>query len=219
MTTQNSATDKESIISMYMEYTLEHNKKPDSVYLFAKANNISEADFYKEFGTLESVDKAIFGLFFSKTVTLIEKDPAYAEYETKNKLLSFYFTFFEMLTMNRSYVTMTLKEHKNMLKNLSQLTSLRNDFRNYIGEILDENYLLKQEKVQKIQLKGLQESAWIQFLFTLKFWIEDDSAAFEKTDIFIEKSVKLSFELINIAPIDSLIDFGKFLFKEKTQKM
>ena len=218
MATKNK-TDKESIITMYMEYTLENSKKPDSVYLFAKANSITEADFYKEFGTLEAIDKAIFGLFFSKTIALIEKDPAYAEYETKNKLLSFYFTFFEMLTMNRSYVTLTLKEHKNMLKNLSQLASLRNDFKNYIGEILDENYLLKQEKVQKIQLKGLQESAWIQFLFTLKFWIEDDSAAFEKTDIFIEKSVKLSFELINIAPIDSLIDFGKFLFKEKTQKM
>ncbi|AWG23443.1 heat-shock protein [Flavobacterium faecale] len=219
MTTQNSTTDREGIISMYMDYTLENSKKPDSVYLFAKANHITEADFYKEFGTLEAVDKAIFGLFFSKTVDLIAKDPAYHEYETKNKLLSFYFTFFEMLTMNRSYVLLTLKEHKNMLKNMSQLAPLRTDFKNYFGEILDDNYLLKQEKIQKIQLKGLQESAWIQFLFTMKFWMDDDSAAFEKTDIYIEKSVKLSFELINVAPLDSLIDFGKFLFKEKTQKM
>lgn len=218
MTTQNSTTDKESIISMYMDYTLENSKKPESVYLFAKANHITEADFYKEFGTLEAVDKAIFGLFFSKTTALISKDPAYQEYETKNKLLSFYFTFFEMLTMNRSYVLLTLKEHKNMLKNLSQLSPLRNDFKNFIGEIMDDTYLLKQEKIQEIQLKGLKESAWIQFLMTLKFWMDDESAAFEKTDIFIEKSVKLSFELINIAPIDSLIDFGKFLFKEKTQR-
>jgi hypothetical protein len=27
--------------------------------------------------------------------------------------------------------------------------------------------------------------------------------------------VKATFELMNIAPIDSLIDFGKFIFKEK----
>jgi hypothetical protein len=39
--------------------------------------------------------------------------------------------------------------------------------------------------------------------------------AFEKTDIYIKKSVKATFELMNIAPIDSLIDFGKFIFKEK----
>jgi len=219
MATKKIKTDKESIISMYMEYTLEHSKKPQSVYLFAKVNSITEADFYKEFGTLESIDKEIFALFFSKTIDLIEKDPAFAEYETKNKLLSFYFTFFEMLTINRSYVSMTLKEHKNMLKNLSQLAILRKEFKKFITEIIDDNYLIKQEKVQEIQLKGLQESAWIQFLLTMKFWLEDDSAAFEKTDIYIEKSVKLSFELINIAPIDSLIDFGKFLFKEKIQKM
>ncbi|WP_418262338.1 TetR family transcriptional regulator C-terminal domain-containing protein [Flavobacterium faecale] len=219
MASKKTKADKESIISMYMNYSLEHSKKPDSVYLFAKENNISEADFYKEFGTLEAVDKAIFSLFFSKTTDLIQKDPAYLDYETKNKLLSFYFTFFEMLTMNRSYVILTLKEHKNILKNLSQLGPLRTEFKKFIAEILDENYLLKQEKVQEIQLKGLQESAWIQFLLTLKFWMEDDSAAFEKTDIYIEKSVKLSFELINIAPIDSLLDFGKFLFKEKIQKM
>jgi hypothetical protein len=52
---------------------------------------------------------------------------------------------------------------------------------------------------------------------TLKFWLDDSSPAFEKTDIYIEKSVKATFELMNIAPIDSLIDFGKFLFKEKIQ--
>jgi ubiquinone biosynthesis protein COQ9 len=51
----------------------------------------------------------------------------------------------------------------------------------------------------------------------LKFWMEDESPAFEKTDIFIEKSVKASFELMNITPIESLIDLGKFLYKEKIQ--
>ena len=49
----------------------------------------------------------------------------------------------------------------------------------------------------------------------MKFWLDDSSASFEKTDIYIEKSVKATFELLNIAPVDSLIDFGKFIFKEK----
>jgi ubiquinone biosynthesis protein COQ9 len=52
-------------------------------------------------------------------------------------------------------------------------------------------------------------------MMTIKFWMEDSSAAFEKTDIFIEKSVNASFELMNVAPMNHLIDFGKFLFKEK----
>ena len=49
----------------------------------------------------------------------------------------------------------------------------------------------------------------------MKFWIDDTSSSFEKTDIFIEKSVNTSFDVLNIAPLKSLIDFGKFIFKEK----
>jgi hypothetical protein len=52
-------------------------------------------------------------------------------------------------------------------------------------------------------------------MITLKFWLDDTSASFEKTDIFIEKSVNTSFDILNIAPIKSVIDFGKFIFKEK----
>ena len=65
--------------------------------------------------------------------------------------------------------------------------------------------------------QALQESAWFQLMMTLKFWLDDSSASFEKTDLFIEKSVKASFELMNTTPLESLIDFGKFLFKEKIQ--
>ena len=52
---------------------------------------------------------------------------------------------------------------------------------------------------------------------TLKFWLEDTSPNFEKTDIFIEKSVDTSFEIFEIKPLKKLIDLGKFLFNEKVK--
>ena len=52
---------------------------------------------------------------------------------------------------------------------------------------------------------------------TLKFWMDDTSPNFEKTDIFIEKSVDTSFELFEIKPLKKLIDLGKFLFNEKVK--
>jgi hypothetical protein len=208
---------KENIVSMYMNYTLENGEKPKSVYLFAKLNDFTEAEFYALFGTIDSIEKEIYKMFFEKTVELLHKDKEYPEYDMKSKLLSFYFTFFELLSANRSYVTMSLQQHSNQLKNLMHLSGLRSNFKKYIGEILTDDYRIKQEKAQEMHEKAIQESAWIQFLFTLKFWLEDESPAFEKTDIYIEKSVKLSFELMNMAPIESLIDFGKFIFKEKTQ--
>jgi hypothetical protein len=206
---------KDMIVSMFMNYTLEHQEKPKSVYQFAKLNGFTEAEFYPFFGTMESVEKEIFNLFLEKTIELLQKDKDYDTYDMKTKMLSFYFTFFELLAANRSYVVMSLKEHQNQLKNLMQLSHLRNGFKDFVSGIISDEYRIKQEKLQKIQEKAIQETSWIQLLMTLKFWLEDASPAFEKTDIFIEKSVKATFELKNITPIDSLIDFGKFIFKEK----
>jgi hypothetical protein len=218
MATKKATLTKEKIVSMYMEYTLEHGEKPKSIFQFAKMNDFTEAEFYNFFGNLEIIEKEIFEMFFTKTTELLDKNANYEAYDMKNKMLSFYFTFFELLTANRSYVLMTLKQHHNQLKNLAILTDLRKHFKNYVAEIITDEYRTQQERFQDFQEKATTESFWFQFLLTLKFWMDDSSAKFEKTDIYIEKSVKVSFELMNIAPIDSLIDFGKFIFKEKIYK-
>jgi hypothetical protein len=217
MATKKTILTRDKIVSMYMNYRLENNDQPKSVYQFSKINGFEESQFYSFFGTLESVEKEIFKIFLENTVALIQKDPAYESYDMKSKMLSFYFTFFELLSANRSYVVMSLKEHQNQLKNLMQLSGLRIEFKNYITQIISDEVRTQHEKFQNFQEKAIQETSWIQFLLTMKFWLEDESPAFEKTDIYIEKSVKATFELMNIAPIDSIIDFGKFIFKEKIQ--
>jgi hypothetical protein len=218
MATKKATLSKDTIVSYYMNHVLEHNEKPKSIYKFAQQNGFSEAEFYTFFGTLDAIEKEILIQFFDKTIELLEKNPAYASYDMRAKLLSFYFTFFELLTANRSYVLYALQQHKNQLKNVMLLTDVRKKFKNFIGEITTDDFRTQIERFQEYQEKATKESLWIQFLLTLKFWMDDSSAAFEKTDIYIEKSVKAAFELMNITPIDSLIDFGKFLFKEKIQK-
>jgi hypothetical protein len=120
-----------------------------------------------------------------------------------------------MLTANRSFTVALLKEDKNKLKSLSKLTELRKHFKQFFDTLEIEKIDLKQDKLVEIQEKTMSKMAWFQFLFTLKFWIEDTSLSFEKTDIFIEKSVNTSFDLMDIAPLKSLIDFGKFMWQEK----
>jgi hypothetical protein len=215
MAVKNKIISKEDIVSIYMNEVLEKGEKPKSVYHFAKENDFTETEFYTFFGTLEGLEKEIFRMFFANTVALLHQNADYLHYDMKNKMLSFYFTFFEILTANRSYVLQALKMDRNPLKNLTQLTSLRDSFKGYVAEILTDDYRLEVEKLQQFQEKAIQESAWFQLMLTIKFWKDDESAAFEKTDIFIEKSVNASFELMNVAPINHLIDLGKFLFKEK----
>jgi hypothetical protein len=215
MATKKTALSKDKIVSMYMDYVLEHNEKPKSVYQFSKQNNITEKEFYNFFGTIESIEKEIFNVFFEKTIALLQKDKDFESYDMRSKLLSFNFTFFELLTANRSYVLLSLKESGNQLKNMMQLSSLRNSFKEFITEIITEEIRTKQEQFQNFQEKAIQEASWFQLLLTMKFWMDDTSPALEKTDIYIEKSINTTFELFNLAPLDSLIDFGKFIFKEK----
>ena len=45
--------------------------------------------------------------------------------------------------------------------------------------------------------------------------MEDSSPSFEKTDVVIEKSVRAIFDVFETTPLESVIDFGKFLWKDK----
>ncbi|WP_323787859.1 TetR family transcriptional regulator C-terminal domain-containing protein [Psychroserpens sp.] len=203
------------ILIWYTDYVLQHNHKPKTVFAFAKANNFEERKFYDFFGSFETLENHIFKAFFDNTLNALEQNEDYISFDARNKLLSFYFTFFENLTANRSYVIYVLEQHKNSLKGLKTLSELKHSFTNYIDHLDIELIDIKQEQIDRIQRRGLKESAWLQLLLTMKFWIDDSSPSFEKTDIFIEKSVNTSFDVLDVAPIRSLIDFGKFIFKEK----
>lgn len=206
---------KENVIGFYMDYFLEHNKKPNSVYQFAKLNNFEEAEFYKHFTNFETIDETIFEVFFEQTLQLLHKSDEYETYDAKTKLLSFYYTFFEILTANRSFVVAILNHDKNQLKNIKKLDLLRKHFKNFFQSLEIEKLDLQQEKLIEFQEKSMNEMAWIQFALLMKFWIDDTSSSFEKTDIFIEKSVNASFDLMDIKPLKSLFDLGKFMWKEK----
>jgi hypothetical protein len=210
---KNISADK--IYSMYMEYVLENGKAPENVYIFSKENNFDETLFYRFFGSFEAVEKSIFAAFYDNTLTLLEKNDDYAGFDSRNKLLSFYFTFFENLTANRSFVLSVLSQKKGNLKSLSILSELRKKFKSFIGSLQISPVSLNDARLEKIQEQSIEESAWVQLLITINFWKSDPSPSFEKTDLFIEKSVNASFDLIDNTPLKGIIDLGKFLVKEK----
>jgi hypothetical protein len=203
------------IISYYMDYVLQHNAQPTSIYNFAKANNFEEQEFYKYFGNFNALEQSIFKEFFDNAYNLLEKNEDFKSFDSRNKLLSFYYTFFEILTMNRSFVIYMLKRDKDHLQKHRSLLKLKERFSLFIKHLDIVVFEVKEEKLEKAQNMSIQQSAWLQLMITIKFWLEDTSPSFEKTDIFIEKAVNTSFDLIDIKPLKSIIDLGKFLYKEK----
>jgi hypothetical protein len=108
-----------------------------------------------------------------------------------------------------------LKDNKEGLKNLKNLKLFRNHFKDFIVTIINNNETIVSDKVTKITKPVFSDGAWIQFLFLLKFWMDDTSKGFEKTDVLIEKSVNTVVDLLDTKPLESLFDLGKFLWKEK----
>ncbi|MEO9570166.1 MAG: TetR family transcriptional regulator C-terminal domain-containing protein [Polaribacter sp.] len=203
------------IIEIYMDEVL-MGKKSSTVYEFSKTHNFEESDFYKYFKDFKILEKKIFQLFCTNTIHLLVENEDYKTYDSKTKLLSFYYTFFEILTLNRSYVILKLKENKNKLESLKLLSKLREEFLMFItAEIYSDNFDFKNKTINKIQDKGINEAAWVQLLFTIQFWLDDESQNFEKTDVFIEKSITASFDLKDLTPLKSVFDFAKFMWKEK----
>ncbi len=213
-TAKKKTVNAQMLITAYMEYVLEHGEEPKTIYKFCKEHNIEEAEFYKFFGSFQNLKAGIWNAFHTNTVGVLHKNSDFELYTNKDKMLSYFFTMFEMLTANRSYVLVALDQHKNMLKNMSQLKELRGHLTSFAADLIEAGNDEKNYKITKNPVRLFKEGAWVQFLFLLKYWMEDNSPAFEKTDVAIEKSVNAIFDIFETTPLESIIDFGKFLFKE-----
>jgi AcrR family transcriptional regulator len=217
-TKKTSATKKitrQQIIDSYMHFVLENEKMPVSIYKFSKDNGFSEQDFYKHFGSFEALKSGIWTTFFEMTMNLAQKNKAYDDFSNQEKMLTFFYTFFELLTANRSYVLFSLNEEKDKLKTMQQLSPLRKKIKSFAAELIEEKNDEQQLKFLKQPAVIFSEGAWLQFVFILKFWMDDSSPSFEKTDVVIEKSVRAIFDVFATTPLESVIDFGKFIWKEK----
>ena len=99
-----TSVDKQTIISHYMNYVLEHESYPKSVYKFCKEIKIKEEEFYKFFGNIEKLKNSIWSEFYKNTTGVMFANKEYDNYSNREKMLTFFYTFFELLTMKRSFV-------------------------------------------------------------------------------------------------------------------
>ncbi|MGB0176658.1 MAG: TetR family transcriptional regulator C-terminal domain-containing protein [Owenweeksia sp.] len=207
---------KTKIIEAYKEYVLLKGTEPPSIFAFCKELEISEAEFYEHFNSFGQVAAAFWSGLFSQITNEIRSEEAYADYEVKEKLLTFYFAFFEALKPHRSFALLSFKDSVSLLKRESQhLSTLKKDFKLWAGELINEG-MRNGEIAQRLKITGTYDNIlWLQFMFLLNFWRKDGSHGFERTDAAIEKSVRFGFDLMEKNALDSAFDFGRFLFQDR----
>lgn len=205
----------EVLMKEYILYVLENGTQPATVYQFTKKLGMKEEEFYLHYNSFIALEKQIWKSYFFETVERIEGEEIYNQYSVREKLLAFYFTLIEVLKSNRSFVTYTLKKVRRSDLNPQILRSFKEQFMYFINELLNEGKETDEIINRPFISDRYHEAIWLQFLFVLNFWLHDDSNQFEKTDAAIEKAVHLSFDLMGKGPLDTMVDFVKFIYQNK----
>lgn len=203
---------KESIQQAWIDAVLTDEKKPASVYAFARRMGITEADFYTHYTSLETIDLDIWKTMLNETITRLADSPEYAQFPVREKVLTFFFTLVEVLKNNRSYVAWSTKGWMNPAAKLPAQKAatewVEPYFAERVAEGLEAGELKDRKRLTDLYKKGLM----LQYWFVVDFWLKDQSNQFEDTDAAIEKAVNLGFDLMQQSSLDKAIDFAGFLW-------
>jgi hypothetical protein len=209
--------EKQKVLKQYMEMLLTDREALRSVLAFCKKVKLDEKEFYDHFNSLEDMDKAVWEHIFEETEKALSKEDNYKNGSAREKVLFFYYTIAEVLKSYRSYVL--FKRGNTPLteaaRNTDDLKRFKSKFEDWIKHVIDEGVETEEIANRQRLVDQYFRVFWVHFLFVLEFWIKDDSKGFEKTDAAIEKSVNLAFELIGKGPLDSALDFAKFIFQNQ----
>jgi AcrR family transcriptional regulator len=204
------------ILDGFKLYVLEHGQIPPSVYKLAKLLNIQEAEFYTHFSSLGALQSALWVESFDRTLVNLYAQEIYGGYSAREKLLAFFFTWIEELKKDRSYL-LVLYDQSHPMSKLPppEVGQFKEKFKDFAKSVLMEGKETEEIAKRPFISDRYDEGLWLQVWFIFRFWIKDSSTSFEKTDVAIEKSVHLAFDLMGKSPLDSMVDFAKFLFQNK----
>lgn len=210
---------KEKIREAFVDYVLINGHKPDSVYKFVKQLDIEEVEFYKYFSTFEAVEASIWRSYFNNTLETIKSQDVYEGYSSREKILSFYFGLVEHLKSHRSYVTWSFKNTKKLQFSTPYfLSDFKTMFEEFANDVIQQGIGSSEIIDRKFISDKYKDALWLQLMFVINFWVEDNSTDFERTDEAIEKGLNVTFDLMATSPLDSMIEYGKFLYRNSPFK-
>ncbi|WP_207421020.1 TetR family transcriptional regulator C-terminal domain-containing protein [Desertivirga brevis] len=210
---------KEKLQDAYISHVLINGEHPKSVFVFAKENELAEEEFYKYYASFEAIDQDIWKGLLRLTIDEVKAQEVWPQYTSREKALSLFYSFFELLKSKRSFVVFSLKSSSKGLGSPSVLDKLKLEFEEFSADILLEGIESGELMDRAFISKKYKDALWMQFGFVLNFWIKDTSSGFEKTDEAIEKGLNVTFDLFQRSPLDNLFEYGKFLAKNSGIKM
>lgn len=220
----------------YTFYVLNKGKRPTSVRAFMDSISLTEKEFYQYYPNFEELEKEIFVGYFQEVADKLQKDSTFAAYNSAEKVLAMYYAWFENLRLHRSFISFLEKQKPFWVKFVDfvplggrifkflikqtiaaappYVLHLHNTFKTFAKPIIEES--MGEEIAERFWISSkYDELIWGQAVILYRYWLNDKSPNFEKTDIAIEKSTIFVFDLLRPNSWDTGFDLVKFMVQRK----
>ena len=131
-------------------------------------------------------------------------DPEFEEMDSREKHLSFLYTFLEVVKSDRSYILFKLEDKKP-----HELPSELKETQKIITQSdIDwaKTFQFLPDKAQNATQAAYKQVLWSHTIATLFFWVKDDSAKGADTDVFIEKTTRTAFDIGELPALAIAVD-------------
>ncbi|MEM6803164.1 MAG: TetR family transcriptional regulator C-terminal domain-containing protein [Bacteroidota bacterium] len=204
---------KEKLQQAYLSYVEANNKRPESIHIFAKSLQLTEAEFYNLYGSWASLEADMFLGFMKKAIEILEASKEFAEFSIRERSLSFFYTWIGKMQEHRSFILFIHEQDATPLFGQGYLKEGKETFISFARKLIKAGIENNEIADRWLVTRTYRQALWVKATSIYNYWISDGSANFEKTDAFIEKLVNFFFDLIEPNALDSGFDFAKFVLQ------
>lgn len=205
-TKETNASVEARITELYKQLTVEGKVRHLSVYGFCKLLDISEADFYQHFASLDAVGRKIWASYAESVIQALKGSESYASYGARERILAYFFTFFEQAVKDRSFIGKTYT-------NFSLLRTYQRRFRAHMMEVIQEGVISDEIKSRHLESLYL-DVLWGVHWGLIRYWLSDESPGFENTEKAIETYLRVPLELMGQNIFDSAFEALRFTLSQ-----
>jgi hypothetical protein len=198
------------IIEAFGEILRETGHPPETVFGFCKRLELPEREFFEEFASLHAVESAFWEQKIHRVILSVESGAEWAEFNARQRLLSFLYAFFEDALNYRSVMLSRLAT-LGPLARPDFLRGFESRFKAFAKAIVAQG-VASGEIAERGRFSALYpEALYLHLRGAIDFNLRDESRGYERTDAFIEKTVAVAFDLLRTQVFDSALDLARFL--------
>jgi AcrR family transcriptional regulator len=178
----------------------------------AEKAGVSEADFYQHFPSVEAIGSRVWLNLGKEVAQILQESEAYRSYPARQKVLSYFFTFFDVALKHRTFVSKTWCQE-------AVTKAYKDEFKLLMSELVREGIDSDDIKDRLTLSSQYPKVLWELHQKLVGFWLKDQSEGFTDTEKAVESYSRLPLELMGPNLFDTVLDTLKFELERRNIRM